>query len=115
MALVWRTDNRDAVRREVHERAAKALWQAAEYLLDESNRTIPVEEGTMERSGEAVIDEEALIAAVSYGGAASAYVLRQHEETTWSHSGNGRAKWLEYTFKEQASRIAAWLAERMRW
>jgi len=115
MAVVWRTDNRDAVKREVHERAAKALWQAAEYLLEESNRTIPLEEGTMERSGEAVIDEETLTAAVSYGGAASAYVLRQHEETTWAHANGRRAKWLEHTFKEQASRIGAWLAERMRW
>lgn len=109
--LVWKSDRRDAVKAQVQAQAVLALNDALEHLKGEANKTVPWEEGTLERSATVAVDEGALVGAVSYGGEASAYAVRQHEETGWQHKGNRRAKWLELTWREQAGKIGRWLAD----
>lgn len=73
-------------------RAARGVALAVEHILAESNKIIPLDEGTLMRSGETSVDEGALEGSVSYN---SVYAVRQHEELTWNHAPGRQAKYLE--------------------
>lgn len=94
-------------------RAARGLQLALEHILAESNKMVPLEEGTLERSGQVVMDEAALKGAVSYG---TPYAVRQHEEMSWRHAPGRQAKYLETAVnasREECARIIQ--AELRRW
>ena len=74
------------------QRAARGLQLAAEHILAESNKLVPLDEGTLQRSGEVSVDAEGMAASVSYN---SPYAVRQHEEMTWRHAPGRQAKYLE--------------------
>lgn len=96
---------------ELRRDAARALTDVAEHLLEEANRTAPIEEGTLIGSGAVHVDERALVAAVSYD---TPYAVRQHEDTRLQHDPGRRAKWLEHTFREQAFAVGQHLARQIR-
>ena len=86
-------------------RAARGLQLALEHILAESNKIIPLEEGTLMRSGKIAMDEANLIGTVSYD---SPYAVRQHEELTWRHAPGRQAKYLETavnTSRQDCARI----------
>lgn len=94
-------------------RAARGLQLALEHILAESNKIIPLEEGTLERSGDTSIDEGSLTGTVYYN---TPYAVRQHEELTYRHAPGRQAKYLETavnTSREQCLRIMQ--AELRRW
>ena len=101
----------DKVKENVRKAAAKALRDGAEHLLTEANRTVPIREGTLMRSGVADVDEKALEATVSYD---TPYAVRQHEETTYRHAPGRRAKWLELTLAEQRRQIQKLIEDEIR-
>lgn len=70
--------------------AEEGLQRALEHTLGVSNRHVPLEEGTLERSGRVVRD--GLNGAISYD---TVYARRQHEELTWKHLPGRTAKYLE--------------------
>lgn len=72
--------------------AVRGLKLAAEHLLEVSRSLVPIEEGTLERSGVASVDERDLRAAVAYD---TPYAVRQHEELDWRHDEGRQAKYLE--------------------
>ncbi|MEV4457013.1 minor capsid protein [Microbispora sp. NPDC049633] len=72
--------------------AVRGLRKAAEHLLQASRELVPIEEGTLERSGVASVDEDELRAAVSYD---TVYAVRQHEDLTLKHDEGRQAKYLE--------------------
>ncbi|MEV1204442.1 hypothetical protein [Microbispora rosea] len=72
--------------------AVLGLKKAAEHLLEVSRELVPIEEGTLERSGVASVDEHELRAAVSYD---TVYAVRQHEDLTLRHDEGRQAKYLE--------------------
>jgi hypothetical protein len=84
--------NIKAIRAAERAGALKGLEKATEHLLQVSRELVPHEEGTLERSGAASVDEANLQAAVSYDGP---YAVRQHEELTWRHDEGRQAKYLE--------------------
>ena len=108
MTLRWYGDE---VKRDMAAIAADALFDAAEFVLEEANRTVPIDEGTLQRSGATDVDRQALVAVVSYD---TPYAARQHEEMTYRHAAGRRAKWLELTLQEQSAAIDRFIAARMR-
>ncbi|MUL39631.1 hypothetical protein FZ103_00285 [Streptomonospora sp. PA3] len=72
------------------EGAEVGLGKGLEYLLGESDRLVPLEEGTLQRSG--TTDQDGLSGTVSYD---TVYAARQHEELTWRHDPGRQAKYLE--------------------
>lgn len=68
------------------------LQLAAEHILAEATDLVPIEEGTLQRSGTVSIDAMGTTAAVSYD---TPYAARQHEEINWRHDPGRRAKFLE--------------------
>lgn len=107
VAMAW---NPARVTAAMREDAQRALDDAAEFLLEEANRTAPIEEGTLIGSG-VVSRTGDLTVAASYD---TPYAVRQHEDTRLRHDPGRRARWLAYTWREQSPRIARFLAERMR-
>jgi len=82
------------------EAAHRGLFMAAEHVLEEANRTVPLREGTLQHSGHTALDTAEHRSAVYYD---SVYAHRQHEELNWHHSPGRRAKWLELTLQEQGA------------
>lgn len=106
----WKIDRRSLVLAEVRKAAALGLDDGAEHLLEESNRTAPIEEGTLIGSGTTSLDKAQLKAAVAYD---TPYAVRQHEDTRLRHDEGRRAKWLEATLKERANPIRDHIAAKI--
>jgi hypothetical protein len=85
--LTWNGNLATEAEREAAERGV-AL--SVEHLLGVSRQRVPLEEGTLERSG--VASTDGLTGAVSYD---TPYAARQHEELTWQHDPGRTAKYLE--------------------
>lgn len=91
--------------------AVRGLRIAAEHVLTESRKVVPIEEATLERSGVATVDEIRLTAAVSYD---TVYAVRQHEELGYRHDPGRTAKYLERPLTEQADTVAEIIAAQLR-
>lgn len=72
--------------------ANRGVALAAEHILGESNKLVPIEEDTLERSGTVSLDEGSFTAAVSYD---TPYAVRQHEDMDLRHDEGRTAKYLE--------------------
>lgn len=78
----------------------RGLTAAAEHILGVSRNRVPIEEGTLMRSGSTdVADGEAVI---SYD---TPYAVRQHEELSYRHAPGRTAKYLENPLREEASTV----------
>lgn len=101
----WEVDNRRLVSAQVRAALEDGVSDGVEFWLEHANRTVPLEEGTLERSGTA--SAEGLRGVVAYD---TPYAARQHEDTTLSHDSGRRAKWLELTGQEKGKAILAHIA-----
>lgn len=108
-SLRWKVDHRTFAAAHVRKAASEGLADAAEFLLEEANRTVPIEEATLTRSG--ATDVDGLQASVFYD---TPYAVRQHEDTRLRHDQGRRAKWLEMTMREQAKQVGEHIADRIR-
>ncbi|MFE5628477.1 minor capsid protein [Streptomyces sp. NPDC056543] len=70
--------------------AGEGLQRGLEHVLFEANKLVPLDEGTLERSGRVVRND--LDGAITYD---TVYARRQHEELTWKHLPGRSAKYLE--------------------
>lgn len=85
--------------------ASQGLQKALEHTLAKANALVPLEEGTLMRSGKVSVDQ--LGGAISYD---TPYAVRQHEELTWRHAPGRQAKYLEQpmrTEREEMLRLMA--------
>lgn len=105
------TFNLKPVQEAAHAAAVRGLGLAMEHLLAESRKQVPHEEGTLERSGVAQVDADALTGAVSYD---TPYAVRQHEELTWQHDEGRKAKYLEDPHREEADTMTALVQAQIR-
>lgn len=103
--------NGAAALRGTRDAAVRGLRLGAEHVLAESRKRVPIEEGTLERSGMATVDESSLTAAVSYD---TVYAVRQHEELDWRHDAGRTAKYLEGPLTEEAGTVREIIAAQMR-
>ncbi|MEU4178200.1 hypothetical protein [Streptomyces sp. NPDC026589] len=106
--LTW---NGDAVLKGTRAGAARGLRLGAEHVLQVSRGRAPIEEGTLERSGTATVDEQQLTAAVAYD---TPYAVRQHEEMDYRHDAGRTAKYLEQPMAEEADTVGEIIAAEMR-
>lgn len=86
-----------------------ALTAGTEYVLTEANKTVPHDDGTLERSGHASNDGKR--GAVSYD---TPYAVRQHEDMSLHHDGKGEAKWLETTMARESKVVGQIVATKLR-
>lgn len=112
--VAWKKNGLASADAKVKKAAADGLDDAAQHILTEATKTVPHDKGTLSDSGSVDVDREGLRATVYYGGLASAYCVRQHEETGWHHPAGRRAKWLEATFKEEYYRVKHYMASKLK-
>lgn len=84
--------------------AGKAVDDALEYILQESNKIVPLEEGTLKRSGK--VDRDGTQGTVSYD---TPYAIKQHEDRSLSHDHGRHPKYLERTVKNEKKEIRDYL------
>lgn len=89
--------------------AERAMLAGAELLLDESNRKVPLETGTLERSGNTAA--QGYEATVGYN---TPYAVRQHEEVGYNHKGKGEAKFLEGAMHNNKTQILGTIGDEIR-
>ena len=106
--FTWRGDE---VKKRERAGRNKGLRLAAEHLLAESQRLIPIEEATLERSGVASVDEAKGQAAVSYD---TVYAAIQHEALDFRHDPGRSAKYLELPFVAERETMKALIAAQIR-
>lgn len=95
---------------EAMEQAAEnGVRDSTEHLLTEANKSVPHDEGTLERSGSA--SSEGTKGAVSYD---TPYAVRQHEDMSLHHHGKGQSKWLENTMGQEAETMGNIIAQAIR-
>lgn len=87
----------------------RGVQLATEHLLEAANRTVPIEEGTLMRSGRASVEGNTGV--VSYD---TPYAKPQHEELDYRHDPGRRAKWLELTMAEERPTILEIVARELR-
>ena len=105
------TFNGKKVQQRAHAAAGRGLAMAMEHGLTESRKEAPLEEGTLERSGTAVVDSVNLVGAVSYD---TPYAVRQHEELDWQHDAGRKAKYLEDPWTREGPTMLALIAAEVR-
>lgn len=71
--------------------ATEGLEKGLHHVLRKAQQRVPLEEGTLERSG-AVVMNGPMDGAVVFD---TPYARRQHEELTWKHLPGRTAKYLE--------------------
>jgi hypothetical protein len=107
MSFKW---NGDKIAKQIKEAENKALFETAEYVLETANRTVPHQDGDLERSGSASVDEQERQATISYD---TPYAARLHEHPEYDFQGKGRGKWLELTMKEEKKKVQQYLKDRI--
>lgn len=96
---------------DVHAAAAQGLRVAAEHLLTESRKLVPLETGALERSGTVTVDDADLDAAVSYD---TPYAVAVHEDLAAQHDQGRQAKYLEQALETEQDTIQDLIAAQVR-
>lgn len=103
-------------------RVAAALYQEGQIEMTESKRRCPVDVtsktggGTLRASGmvhQPEISGKSISVTLSYGGAADAYAIVQHERLDYHHNV-GQAKYLESVLNESRPFMAGRVAKRIK-
>lgn len=112
MAQRFRLDfNGATVRPSLRPNAARGALLGAEHVLGLSNDRVPLDEGYLQSTGTASVDEPALQAAVSYDGP---YAVPQHERLDYRHPPGREAKYLESSLNASRSEVRRILAAELR-
>lgn len=94
--------NMGLLEEEILKGAVKGLKITAQNILGESQKLVPVDAGTLQKSGAIKVDSQNLIAQISYN---TPYALKQHEDATLNHPKGGEAKYLERPFNEKSGEL----------
>jgi hypothetical protein len=97
--------------RELRAAAARGLFLGAEHVLGLATDRVPLDEGYLQSTGTASVDEPSLTGMVSFDGP---YAVRQHEELTWRHAPGRTAKYLENALNAARPEVAALIAAELR-
>lgn len=111
MAKNWSVKlNTGRIKRKTRDGAGRGLYLAAEHGLAEAKRRVPIEEGTLERSGTASVDEAEMKAAVSFD---TPYAVVQHEDLTMRHDDGRQAKYLENALNDNREEFLRIFAQQL--
>ena len=81
--------------------AMQGLKITGELILTEAKKIVPVDTGTLSRSGTVNADNAKLEVEISFN---TPYARKQHEEMNYTHADGRQAKYLEKPFQANAGR-----------
>jgi hypothetical protein len=99
----------DKVLKDIEKLMPQALDDAAEFILDESNKRVPIDEGTLANSGNTFVDGD--VAYVYYD---TPYALRVHEDMSMKHKNGRTHHYLSYAVRDNKPKIQSIIAKRLR-
>lgn len=85
--------------------AEAGLFALGNNIMTEAKQRVPVDQGILRASGYVSPPEDGNVE-LGFGGAASAYAVKQHEDLTLRHPGGGQAKFLESAIDDARSSAA---------
>lgn len=88
--------------------AARGVALAAEHVLGEARKRVPIEEATLERSGAVSTDPANLRAAVTFD---TPYAVVQHEDMGLKHDAGREAKYLENAMNAERETVQQIIAQ----
>lgn len=100
--------NANKAKRDVDAGGVEALKDAAEFLLNEALKLVPIDEGTLANSGNTIVDKDT--ASVYFD---TPYAIRVHEDLTARHKNGRKAKYLETPFKANVNKIQQIIARKI--
>lgn len=91
----------------------EALFEAAEFILQESNKIAPLDEGTLIRSGNVDSGEKngKPAASVYYD---TPYAVRLHEHPEYNFQNGREGKYLEKTLTRNRAKVKDYIESRMK-
>lgn len=107
-SMTWRGD---AIANELRAAAGKGLLKWAEHVLQQARDSVPLDEGTLSRSGVASVNPGTLEAAVSFD---TPYAVDQHENEIYRHAPGREAKYLERPWLESRETAAKLIQRELR-
>lgn len=114
MSTEWRsTIDLAGVERAIITGAERAVLLGTEHVLGESDKVVPLEEGTLSRSGTASQESHVgqVVGSISYD---TPYAVVQHERMDLRHDEGRTAKYLEGPLVAEAPTVAAITAEQVK-
>ena len=96
---------------EIQKAALAGLNDAADFVLVEADKQVPVESGHLVGTGLVTMQEEKFRAAISYDGP---YAVYQHELLHLKHVHGGNAKFLERPLVDETAKELEIIADRIR-
>lgn len=103
MAKPWKVSINPSAKSVLNGSANRGVALAAEHILGVSNKNVPIEEATLERSGTVSTDPGNFSAAVSYD---TPYAVKQHEDMSLRHDNGRTAKYLENAMNSEVQAAA---------
>ena len=94
--------------------ASRELFQGGEKIMTQSKRIVPVDKGPLRASGHVqkpVTTRTKVTVVLGYGGAAKDYALRQHEDESLNHPGQGEPHYLSKPTKAATRDISKRVAK----
>lgn len=94
----------------VKKAAFHALEDVGEFILDEANKDVPHDEGTLQASGIVTGDSDKMHVAISYD---TPYAVRLHENPQYRFQKGRKGKWLENAVKVNAQQIKDYVGKKI--
>jgi len=107
-------DRRHAFTAELEKILERTLNEIGNDCLAESNKIVPLEEGTLQGSGFVEVQKTAaghIEAQVAYG---TPYAVKQHEDSTLKHDNGREDHYLEKTVAARTSKWEQYMADKVR-
>lgn len=99
MGVEFSVEINELVLQRIRENAMQSMHTVGEVILEDANRTSPIDTKQMIDSGEVSSRDYDKKVVISYN---TVYAVKQHEDTTLKHAPGRRARWLELTVDENA-------------
>ena len=111
MSNAWKISLNKNIAPAMRKGAGRGLSLAAEHVLGEARKRVPIEEATLERSGATSLDPGNLQAAVTFD---TPYAVVQHEDMGLRHDAGREAKYLENAMNAETGTVREIIARTIR-
>lgn len=99
------------VKAKVQKMAEQAMSDSLEFLLQEANKEVPHDEGTLQISGDIDLDKKKLQGTVFYD---TPYARRLHEHPEYRFQKGRKGKWLERSFNKNSDKIRQYMISKIK-
>jgi hypothetical protein len=107
----------NSVKSGANEAAARGVYMGMQGAFRQSQREVPVKTGVLKNSGK--LNEPVILGptkaevSITYGGAATKYAQKQHDDVTLNHPGGGKAHFIIDPVRDAVPAIKARMKQQL--